>query len=154
MRCRSPCRVSQTGQAITVDPGTLNAIGSGLKSPEAVAVDASGNVFVADAGANAVYEYAGGGGSGASVGSGLKSPAGVATDAAGNLYISDTGNNRVVMVPNNGGVLNTASESTLLSSLNSPGQLAVDSMARCTFPRPAATMWLPLPSPPAWRPAA
>ena len=114
------------GQAITVDPGALNAIGSGLKSPQAVAVDASGNVFVADAGANAVYEYAGGGGSGASVGSGLKSPAGVATDAAGNLYISDTGNNRVVTVPNNGGVLNTASQSTLLSSLNSPGQLAVD----------------------------
>jgi sugar lactone lactonase YvrE len=115
-----------TGQAITVDPGTLTTIGSGLKTPDAVAVDAAGNVFVADAGANAVYEYAGGSGAGTSVGSGLKAPGGVATDAAGNLYISDTGNDRVVVVPSNGGVLSTASQSTLLNNLQSPGQLAVD----------------------------
>ncbi len=114
-----------TGQAITVDPGTLTAIGSGLVKPDAVAVDGAGNVFVADAGANAVYEYAGGSGAGTSVGSGLKAPGGVATDAAGNLYISDTGNDRVVMVASNSGVL-SATESTLLSNLKSPGQLAVD----------------------------
>jgi len=120
------------GQAITVDPGTLNAIGSGLKSPKAVTVDGAGNVFVADAGADAVYEYAQGAGTGVAVGSGLKAPAGVVTDAGGNLYISDTGNNRVVMVPNNGGVL-SATESTLLNA-KSPGQLAVDASGTLYIP--------------------
>jgi sugar lactone lactonase YvrE len=127
-----------TGQAITIDPGTLTEIGSGLKKPDAVAVDAAGNVFVADAGANAVYEYAGGSGAGTSVGSGLKAPAGLATDAAGNLYISDTGNDRVVMVPSNNGVLSTASQSTLLNNLQSPGQLAVDLSGTLYIPEAGA----------------
>jgi sugar lactone lactonase YvrE len=127
-----------TGQAITVDPGTLTAIGSGLKKPDAVTVDGAGNVFVADAGANAVFEYVGGSGAGISVGSGLKAPGGVATDAAGNLYISDTGNDRVVMVPNSGGVLSTASQSTLLSNLQSPGQLAVDLSGTLYIPEAGA----------------
>jgi sugar lactone lactonase YvrE len=123
-----------TGQAITVDPGTQVSIGTNLKTPQAVTVDAAGNVFVADAQANTVYEYPQGTGAGVSVGSGLKGPAGVAADAAGNLYISDTGNGRVVEVPNNGGTLSSASQSTLLTGLNAPGQLTVDSSGTLFIP--------------------
>lgn len=122
------------GQAITVDPGTQSAVGSGLKQPGAVAVDGAGNVFVADAGANAVYEFAGGTGAGTALGSGLKEPGGVATDSAGNLYISDTGNNRVVEIPNGSGGPYTGSQSNLLTGLNKPGQLAVDGTGTLYIP--------------------
>jgi sugar lactone lactonase YvrE len=131
-----PVSLSGTGvgQAITVDPGTVSALSSSLSSPDAITVDAAGNVFIANSGTNAVYEYAQGAGAGVAVGSGLKQPGGVATDAAGNLYISDTGNDRVVMVPNNGGVLSTASQSTLISDLKAPGQLAVDANGTLYIP--------------------
>ena len=123
-----------TGQAITVDPGTQATLGSNLKSPDAVAVDAAGNVFVADAGANTVYEYAGGTGAGVPVGSGLREPGGAAVDAAGNLYISDTGNDRVVKIANSGGALVPSSQTTLLSGVKSPGQLAIDSNGTLYIP--------------------
>ena len=122
------------GQAITVDPGTQTAIGSGLGAPQAAAVDGAGNVFVADGSANKVYEFAQGAGAGVSVGSGLKAPGGVAVDAAGNLYISDTGNGRVVMVPNSGGALQTSLQSTLLTGLSGPSQLAVDANGTLYIP--------------------
>ncbi len=122
------------GQAITVDPGTQSAIGSGLKQPGAVAVDGAGNVFVADAAANAVYEYAGGAGAGTALGSGLSQPGGVAADSAGNLYISDTGNGRVVEIANGTGGPYSGSQSTILSGLNKPGQLAVDGTGTLYIP--------------------
>jgi len=97
-----------------------------LVSPSAVTTDAAGNVFLADSGANAVYEFALGAGTGTAVGSGLSKPDGVATDSAGNLYISDAGNSRVVMVPNAAGTLNTAGQVVLLSGMsNTPGALAM-----------------------------
>jgi sugar lactone lactonase YvrE len=114
------------GQAITVDPATQTSIGSNLKAPGAVAVDAAGNVFLADATANTVYEFAGGTGTGTTFGSGLRDPGGVAVDAGGNLYISDTGNDRVVMIPNNSGALDPSSQTTVLSSIKSPQQMSVD----------------------------
>ncbi len=131
-----PVSLSGTGlgEAITVDPATQSAIGSGLKSPESVAVDAAGNVFVADAASDSVYEFPGGKGSGTALGSGLRQPAGVAVDAGGNLYISDTGNDRIVMIPNSGGALDPAAQSTLLSNVKAPGQLAVD---------PGGTLFIP-----------
>ena len=122
------------GQAVTVDPGTQSAVGSGLKAPGAVAVDGAGNVFVADAGANAVYEYAGGVGAGTALGSGLSAPGGVAADSAGNLYISDTGNNRVVEFANTTSGPYSGSQTTILSGLNKPGQLAVDGSGTLYIP--------------------
>jgi uncharacterized protein (TIGR03437 family) len=79
-----------------------------------VAVDASGNLFIADAGNNRIRKVSAGGiittvaGDGYSNFSGdggpatsasLSGPMGVAVDAIGNLFISDTGNNRVRKVP-------------------------------------------------------
>ena len=89
---------------------------AGLGEPSGVAVDAAGNVYIADtynhrirkvdaagiittiAGTGARCElYAGcfGGDGGPATDARLNSPAGVAVDPAGNLYIADSGNNRV-----------------------------------------------------------
>jgi len=79
-------------------------------NPSGIAVDGSGDLFIADTGNNAIREvtpagiistFAGNGVQG-SIGDGglavsaeLNAPAGVATDASGNVYIADTGNNVV-----------------------------------------------------------
>lgn len=77
----------------------------------AVAMDPSGDLFIADLANDRVIEIPGHGG--ASQGSPhvvntgsypLASPQGLAVDSAGDLFIADTGSNRVVEVPAVGGV--------------------------------------------------
>ena len=124
-----------TGTAVTVDPGTPTLIGStGLVMPTGVAVDAVGNTFVADPGGNAVYEYPAGGGASVSIGTGLSVPTGVAVDPAGNVFIVNQGtagastpSGTVVEVPNVGGALVTASQSTVFTGLTSPSDIVIDS---------------------------
>jgi len=56
--------------------GSITVLGSGFSLPEGVAVDAAGNVYVADAGNSAVKIIPVGGGSPVVIGSGFSSPAG------------------------------------------------------------------------------
>lgn len=73
-------------------------IGSGLVTPRGIAVDAAGNVYIADSGSQQVYKespVAGGGYAQSTIGSGFTSPAGVAVDGAGNVYVVDSGANQV-----------------------------------------------------------
>ena len=66
-----------------------------LNNPSGVAVDASGNVYIADSGNNAIKEW-----NAATqtlstlVSSGLNTPRAVAVDGSGNVYIADSGDNR------------------------------------------------------------
>ncbi|HEX3978455.1 MAG TPA: hypothetical protein VHW96_19455 [Solirubrobacteraceae bacterium] len=99
------------GSGASGTPLAGSATHSPLRSPTGVAVDAGGNVFVADTGASLVLKvtpagllsiFAGKTGqAGAATAnvvatsSKLNAPTGLATDAAGNLYIADTSNNRV-----------------------------------------------------------
>ena len=93
-----------------------------LYAPPGVAVDAAGNLYIADTGNQIVRKVSGGvittvAGSGASIYGGfsgdngpatsaqLSNPAGVAVDAAGNLYIADSSNDRIRKVAN--GVITT-----------------------------------------------
>jgi uncharacterized protein (TIGR03437 family) len=90
------------------DPGS--ATSAELLSPGAVAVDGSGNLYIADTGNHVIRKVSGGnislfagvpgvygyqGDNGLATGALLNSPSGVAVDAAGNVYISDSGNNLV-----------------------------------------------------------
>jgi subtilase family serine protease len=93
------------------------AINAGLYYPHGVAVDASGNLFIADTdnlrirkvGTNGVittvagdggYGYAGDGG--VATNASLYYPQGVAVDASGNVFIADTENCRIRQVGTNG----------------------------------------------------
>jgi uncharacterized protein (TIGR03437 family) len=97
--------------AYTGDNGA--ATSASLNGPVAVAVDASGNLYIADAGNNVVRKVSAGGiittvaGNGTAGFSGdggpaksaqLWTPSGVAVDHAGNLYIADYGNYRIRLV--------------------------------------------------------
>jgi sugar lactone lactonase YvrE len=80
-----------------------------LSSPLGVAVDAAGNLYIADTNNNRIRKVSGGvittvagngtagfsGDSGPATSIQLNAPSGVAVDTAGNLYIADTNNNRV-----------------------------------------------------------
>jgi sugar lactone lactonase YvrE len=95
-------------------PGPATA--SSLSYPYGVAVDGSGNVYVADAGNNRVEKvdpdgtlsiFAGTGTAGPptagpAASSRLNSPLGVAVDGAGSVYIGDQGNSRVEKVDPSG----------------------------------------------------
>ena len=124
-----------------------------LFSPLGVAVDASGNIYIADSGNNRIRKVtastgiittvAGNGTGGYSGDSGvatsaeLNSPFGVAVDASGNIYIVDSGNNRIRKMTASTGIITTVAgngtggysgDSGVATSaeLNSPYGVAVD----------------------------
>jgi len=95
---------------ITTIAGTAGQIGatgdSGpatsalLDAPGGIAVDAAGNIYIADTANNEIRKVSGGNmfcvlGCGITGGT-ISAPQAVAVDAAGNVYIADTGNYRVV----------------------------------------------------------
>jgi sugar lactone lactonase YvrE len=99
------------------------ATAASLNGPDGVAVDAVGNLYVADAGnsrirkvtpagtittvaGNGQYGYSGDGGP--ATAASLSYPDGVAVDAAGNLYIADYANNRVRKVAATGTITTVA----------------------------------------------
>ena len=118
-------RMITPGDVITTVAGD-NALGYGysgdqgaptaaqLGSPSALALDAAGNLYIADTGnnrirmvsftANTIVTVAGNGTSGPTgdgfpaINAELNSPRGITFDSAGNLYIADSGNHRIRMV--------------------------------------------------------
>jgi sugar lactone lactonase YvrE len=96
------------------------AAGAGLMRPHGLAVDAGGNLFIADADGQTVRKvtpdgtigtFAGTGSTGWSGGPGptathLNYPSGVAVDASGDIFISDTNNHRVLWFTPRFGQLN------------------------------------------------
>ncbi|MGO8772768.1 MAG: hypothetical protein ACLQHT_00725 [Terracidiphilus sp.] len=79
-----------TGPQVVFGPGgAQTSVGREFISPEGVAVDAAGNVYVTDIGLQEVFKITPRGIQ-TTVGSGLEVPAGVAVDGAGNVYITDS----------------------------------------------------------------
>jgi len=77
----------------------------GLSNPCGMAVDAGGNIYIANTGANEIRKYNPSGTAylqtiGGSAG--LRNPEGVAVAPDGSIYVADTGNNRVIKFDSNG----------------------------------------------------
>ena len=142
-----------------VGNGTLGFSGDGaaataaeLNRPTGVAVDGSGNIYIADSlnnrirvvksgssistfAGNGGYSYSGDGG--AATSAQLNSPHGVAADSAGNFYIADSGNNVVRKVSAGGAITTLAGTGTAgfggdggtatSAQLSGPQGVAVDS---------------------------
>ena len=118
-----------------------------LSDPSGVAVDASGNIYIADKSNNCirmvtkstgVINTVAGGGDGARLGDGgqattayIELPYGVAVDASGNIYISQPYNDRIRMVTKSTGVITTVA-GTGKSGYSGDGGLATSA----TFNRP------------------
>jgi len=122
-----------------------------LKYPHGVAVDGTGNVFIADTNNNRIRMvtpdgvittvvgtggYGSGGDGGSAVSARLAAPRGVAVDQAGNLFIADSDNNRIRMLTAGGVITTVAGEGTagfsgdggpaLAAQLKYPVGVAVD----------------------------
>ena len=134
-----------------------------LNAPEALAVDAAGNLYIADNWNNRVRRVAPDGTITTVAGNGtqgfcsdggpatraclssLTSPLALAVDAAGNLYIGDAGNNRVRRVAPDGTITTVAGNGTqgfcgdggpaTRACLNDPADLAVDAVRQSVHHR-------------------
>jgi uncharacterized protein (TIGR03437 family) len=151
-------KVTAAGNISTIaGNGTQGSSGDGgaataaeLSRPQGIAVDSSGNVYVADTQNARVRKISGGtittvagsgtpgygGDGGPATAAQLNVPVGIAVDTAGNLYIADFTNNRVRKV--SGGTITTVAGSGLpgysgdggpaaSAQLNGPTDVAVDS---------------------------
>lgn len=127
--------------------GTIEAATFNL--PSDIAIDAAGNLYVADVGNNMIRKitkdpvvvstYAGATAAGSSDGSSadarFDAPSGIAIDSAGNLYVADTNNNTVRQIAIGGivstiagtGVSGFADGAQNLARFSQPGDVAVDS---------------------------
>lgn len=134
-------------------PATSASLSGSFGSPLGVAVDGSGNIFIADTGngrirrvngstgiittvaGNGVFGFSGDGGP--AVTAGLFSPQGVAVDVSGNIFIADRANHRIRRVSGSTGVITTVAGNGTLgfggdggpaanAALNNPQGVAVD----------------------------
>lgn len=146
-------KISQAGVVSTLAGSGAKGADDGLDTaatfnlPEAVAVDVSGNVYVADNGndlirkitpAGQVSTFAGSGQPGKSDGTGIaasfNSPFGIAVDAAGNVYVADSGNNLIRKISPSGDVTTIAGSGSKgandgtgkAANFNTPAGIAVD----------------------------
>ncbi len=131
----SPIPGLGNGPAIAFGPGVqttidINPGGIGLNGPWGAAVDAAGDLFIADAGNSRVVEVpAGCTNSSCQVvvpATGLMNPTGVAVDGAGDLFISDEQSNLVVEVPYLGNGTYGTQTTLPATGLMSPQGVAVD----------------------------
>src|ERR1700733_2883779 len=144
--CSSPTGGCGDGSAAT---------SANLTSPNSVALDSSGNIYIADSGDNRIREvnistgsistvagngtpgYSGDGG--AATSAEIDGPNGAALDSSGNIYISDTQNRRIRLVnPGSGHISTLAGSGTqgatgnggpaTSAELDDPKQIAVDGL--------------------------
>ena len=117
---------SGSGAMVSFPPGVQSTLPiSGLTYPHGIAVDGSGNVYIAVPGNNEVLKETLSGGSytQSTIGSGLSGPSGVAVDGAGNVYIADSQNSQVLKeTPSGSGY----TQSTIGYGMESPYAVAVD----------------------------
>jgi uncharacterized protein (TIGR03437 family) len=121
-------------------PGNLGdggpAVNARLNRPYSLALDSTGNIYIADTFNSAIRKIAPSG-TISTFFKGLNQPFGVATDGAGNVYVSDTANQRILRITPAGVSTTIAGTGTAgfsgdggpatSATLNMPEGLAVDS---------------------------
>jgi sugar lactone lactonase YvrE len=116
------------GPQITFIPGTSTNLGTQLSSPEGIAVDGNGNLYIADTGNNRVVELPwndSGYGQQVTVPiTGLNNPMGMTVDGEGNLYVVSNGNDKVVRLARSGSGF--VSQSTVGTGLYGPSGVTAD----------------------------
>ena len=144
--------VAGSGQQGFTGDGGL-ATSAALNTPSGVAVDASGNLYIADSHNHRIREVSGGtiktvagngaagftGDGGVATAAELDLPSAVAVDASGNLYIADTNNQRIRVLTgtNISTVAGNGEESlagdggpAISASLDTPTGVAIDTSGR------------------------
>ncbi len=137
----TPQRVVTTLAGTPLVMGTANGTGSAalFNGPAGVAVDGSGNIYVADSTNNTIRKVTskgvvttlagaplvGGSANGTAGAARFYDPTGVAVDGSGNVYVADTGNNTIRKVTPKG-VVTTLAGNKYSSLFVSPGGVAVD----------------------------
>jgi sugar lactone lactonase YvrE len=149
-------KISPGGEASTLagsegESGSADGQGANARfsSPDGVAVDSLGNVYVADADNNAIRKIAPSGATTTIAGrAGMSEhvdgkgqealfshPTGLAVDAKGNIYVADSGNNAIRKIAPDGvvstlagGGLGRAEGAGSSASFSSPSGVAVDSL--------------------------
>jgi DNA-binding beta-propeller fold protein YncE len=115
-----------TSEAGTL-PRAIGGPGSGpgrFHAPSGIAVDARGQVWVADTGNHRVQAFTRDGALVRVLAGRFKAPEAVAVDAAGNVYVADTGNHRVAQYSWRGGFVRE------FGTFGRPGAVAVDAAGR------------------------
>ena len=98
--------ISDDGDQVVEIPaggGAQTTVASGMSDPVGLALDAKGDLFIADSNNNRVVKVPAGGGAQKTVGTGLNNPIGVAVDNEGDVFIDSQGNGIVAEVPAGGG---------------------------------------------------
>ncbi len=153
----SPTIVAGGGALAPAQANGGQAVDAALNQPNAVALDAAGNLYIAETGANLVRKVnlatgiittvAGTGSAGysgdqgAALSATLNAPAGIAANAVGDLFIADTGNNVIRRVYAHSGTITTVvgngtagysgdDGDALQAELKSPQSVAVDPTGR------------------------
>jgi sugar lactone lactonase YvrE len=119
-----------TGPQVTFSPGTETQLGgSYLTAPFGVALDAKGNLYVADNGGAAVVEFtaASSYGTGTTLSTSFSQPSGIAIDGSGNLFVSDNQANVVKeILAVNGSIPSNPTVNVIASGFSFPYGVALD----------------------------
>ncbi|MDQ6723597.1 MAG: hypothetical protein M3Z01_04960 [Thermoproteota archaeon] len=117
--------------------GTDNGQFGQYNSPNGIAIDSSGNLYVSDYDNNRIQKFDSNGtfitkwGSEGSKDGQFLNPQGIATDSSGNVYVSDYDNNRIQKFDSNGTFITKwGSEGSDDGQFEGPKGIAIDSLVK------------------------